>query len=57
VEDLFYWWRKPTYWVKTTNMPQEMYKYYHTGHGCNKINNLIANGTDCNQDSLSDNTA
>ena len=28
-----------------------------TSHGCNEINNLIASGTDCNQDYLPDNTA
>ena len=28
-----------------------------TSHGCNEINNLIANGNDCNQYVLPDNTA
>jgi hypothetical protein len=27
--ELLYWWRKRAYSVKTTNLPQEMYKCYY----------------------------
>ena len=28
--DLFYWWWKPQYSMKTTDLPQKLGKYYHT---------------------------